>query len=106
MELLIEESEKKVRQMMLEVIQEKRQSVLQELLRALQSNYAEMPGLQAPIYFDYGCNTTFGKFSGANENNMLGDHGAMQPSIHRYRHLCMEKRETHLVLVRYLCPGG
>lgn len=31
-------------------------------------NTAEIPGLQAPIYFDYGCNTTFGKFSGANFN--------------------------------------
>nr|AHF24363.1 maltose O-acetyltransferase [uncultured bacterium Contig575] len=40
----------------------------QELLRELLSNSAEMPGLQAPIYFDYGCNTTFGKFSGANFN--------------------------------------
>ena len=40
------------------------------------------------------------------EDNMVGDHGAMQPSIHQYRHLCMEKRETHVVLVRFLCPGG
>ena len=39
-----------------------------ELLRELLSNSAEMPGLQAPIYFDYGCNTSFGKFSGANFN--------------------------------------
>lgn len=39
-----------------------------ELLQALLPNTAEIPGLQAPIYFDYGCNTTFGKFSGANFN--------------------------------------
>lgn len=37
-----------------------------ELLRALLPNTDAIPGLQAPIYFDYGCNTTFGKFSGAN----------------------------------------
>ena len=39
-----------------------------ELLRELLPNSAEMPGLQAPVWFDYGCNTTFGKFSGANFN--------------------------------------
>lgn len=39
-----------------------------ELLRALLTNTDAIPGLQAPIYFDYGCNTTFGKFSGANFN--------------------------------------
>ena len=43
---------------------EKRAAVLRELL----CNTAELPSLQAPIYFDYGCNTTFGKFSGANFN--------------------------------------
>lgn len=40
----------------------------QELLRALLPNTVESPLLQAPIYFDYGCNTTFGKFSCANFN--------------------------------------
>lgn len=39
-----------------------------ELLRALLPNSAEIPGLQAPVYFDYGCNTTFGQYSGANLN--------------------------------------
>ena len=39
-----------------------------ELLRALLPNSAEIPGLQAPVYFDYGCNTTFGQYSGANFN--------------------------------------
>ena len=37
-----------------------------ELLRALLPNTAELPSLQAPVYFDYGCNTTFG--AGANAN--------------------------------------
>lgn len=39
-----------------------------ELLHALLPNTAAIPSLQAPIYFDYGCNTTFGKFSCANFN--------------------------------------
>lgn len=39
-----------------------------ELLRALLPNSREIPGLQAPVYFDYGCNTDFGRFSGANFN--------------------------------------
>ena len=39
-----------------------------EILRQLLSSSAETPLLQAPIYFDYGCNTHFGKFSGANFN--------------------------------------
>lgn len=43
---------------------EKKEAVLKELL----SNTQNLPSLQAPIYFDYGCNTTFGKFSGANFN--------------------------------------
>lgn len=40
----------------------------QELLRALLPNTAAIPGLQAPVYFDYGCNTTFGQYSGTNFN--------------------------------------
>ena len=44
--------------------QEKRESVLRELL----SNTPNLPSLQAPVYFDYGCNTYFGKFCGANFN--------------------------------------
>ena len=39
-----------------------------ELLRELLPNTAEIPDLQAPVYFDYGFNTSFGKFSGANFN--------------------------------------
>lgn len=38
--------------------------ILQELLSATE----ELPYLQAPVYFDYGCNTFFGKFSSANFN--------------------------------------
>ena len=43
---------------------EKRIAILRELL----PNTPNLPSLQAPVYFDYGCNTTFGKFSGANFN--------------------------------------
>ena len=39
-----------------------------EILKELLPNTREMPGLQAPVYFDYGCNTYFGKCSGANFN--------------------------------------
>lgn len=39
-----------------------------EILRELLSDSEELPGLQAPIFFDYGCNTHFGKCSGANFN--------------------------------------
>lgn len=42
----------------------KRNEILQELL----PNSPNLPSLQAPIYFDYGCNTSFGQFSGANFN--------------------------------------
>ena len=39
-----------------------------QILKELLANTPEIPGLQAPIYFDYGCNTYFGKCSGANFN--------------------------------------
>lgn len=39
-----------------------------EILRQLLPCSEELPLLQAPVYFDYGCNTHFGKFSGANFN--------------------------------------
>lgn len=35
-----------------------------KLLRELLPNSAEMPGLQAPVWFDYGCNTTFASSAG------------------------------------------
>ena len=41
---------------------EKRYKILKELL----PNTLEMPDLQAPVYFDYGFNTYFGKYSGVN----------------------------------------
>ena len=41
---------------------ERREAVLRELL----PNTPFLPALQAPVYFDYGCNTSFGRFSGAN----------------------------------------
>lgn len=41
---------------------EERYKILKELL----PDTTEMPDLQAPVYFDYGCNTYFGKCSGAN----------------------------------------
>lgn len=40
----------------------------EEILRNLLENTHSLPMLQAPVYFDYGCNTYFGKFSGANFN--------------------------------------
>lgn len=39
-----------------------------QILKELLANTPEIPRLQAPIYFDYGCNTYFGKYSGANFN--------------------------------------
>lgn len=43
---------------------QKREEILKELL----CNSLNLPYLQAPIYFDYGCNTTFGKFCYTNFN--------------------------------------
>ena len=43
---------------------EKQREILKELL----PNSPEIPGLQAPVYFDYGCNTYFGKRCGTNFN--------------------------------------
>lgn len=39
-----------------------------EILGSLLSNTPFLPEMQAPIYFDYGCNTTFGKFCSTNFN--------------------------------------
>lgn len=47
---------------------EDEQEIQQEILKDLLCNSQEIPALQAPIYFDYGCNTQFGKFSSANFN--------------------------------------
>ncbi|MBQ2677195.1 MAG: sugar O-acetyltransferase [Clostridia bacterium] len=43
---------------------EKRTAILRDLL----PNTPHLPSLQAPVYFDYGANTYFGKFSGTNFN--------------------------------------
>ncbi|MBE6797266.1 MAG: sugar O-acetyltransferase [Ruminococcaceae bacterium] len=43
---------------------EEREGILRELL----VGSPNLPQMQAPIYFDYGCNTTFGKFCGTNFN--------------------------------------
>ncbi len=43
---------------------EKKSAILRELLSASPN----LPGLQAPVWFDYGCNTTFGPFSETNFN--------------------------------------
>ena len=43
---------------------EKQTALLKELL----CNTPNLPSLQAPIYFDYGCNTSFGKLCVANFN--------------------------------------
>lgn len=40
----------------------------EEILKELLCNSLNLPYLQAPIYFDYGCNTTFGKFCSTNFN--------------------------------------
>ena len=39
-----------------------------EILRKLLPATKQLPYLQAPVYFDYGCNTYFGKYSSANFN--------------------------------------
>lgn len=41
---------------------EKKEEILRELMPATEN----LPALQAPVYFDYGCNTTCGKFVSAN----------------------------------------
>ena len=43
---------------------EKREEVLKELLK----NSENIPAMQAPVYFDYGLNTTFGKYCFTNFN--------------------------------------
>ena len=44
--------------------QEEQMQILRQLLPATE----ELPYLQAPVYFDYGCNTFFGKLSSFNFN--------------------------------------
>ena len=64
---------------------EKRTAILRELL----PNTPNLPSLQAPVYFDYGCNTYFGKFSGTNFNFIcldvcpvhIGDNVLIGPNV-------------------------
>ena len=65
--------------------QEEQAQILRELLPATE----ELPYLQAPVYFDYGCNTFFGRFSSANFNFTcldvgeihIGDHVMIGPNV-------------------------
>ena len=60
-----------------------------KILRKLLPTTEELPYLQAPVYFDYGCNTFFGKFSSANFNFTcldvceihIGDHVMIGPNV-------------------------
>ena len=64
---------------------EERTAVLKELL----PNSPNLPSLQAPVWFDYGCNTSFGICSGANFNFTcldvcpvkIGDNVMMGPNV-------------------------
>ena len=81
--------------------QEKQAQILRELLPATE----ELPYLQAPVYFDYGCNTFFGRFSSANFNFTcldvceihIGDNVMIGPNAVSYTHL--RDHETVLDLV-------
>ena len=42
--------------------------IREAILKALLPNTPNLPALQAPVYFDYGCNTSFGRFCNANFN--------------------------------------
>ena len=60
-----------------------------EILKELLPNTQEMPELQAPVYFDYGCNTYFGKHSSVNFNFTcldvcpvsIGDNALIGPNV-------------------------
>ena len=65
--------------------QEEQVQILRKLLPATE----ELPYLQAPVYFDYGCNTFFGKFSSANFNVTLAT--PMHPLLPEERNI--RKRE-------------
>ena len=41
---------------------------IEAILKELLPNSENLPAMQAPIYFDYGCNTRFGKFCATNFN--------------------------------------
>lgn len=60
-----------------------------KILRKLLPTTEELPYLQAPVYFDYGCNTFFGKLSSVNFNFTcldvceihIGDHVMIGPNV-------------------------
>ena len=60
-----------------------------DIARITANNRGSFPYLQAPVYFDYGCNTFFGKFSSANFNFTcldvceihIGDHVMIGPNV-------------------------
>lgn len=64
---------------------EKQQAILRELL----PNTSHLPSLQAPVYFDYGCNTEFGTFCDVNFNFTcldvcpvrIGDNAFIGPNV-------------------------
>ena len=97
-----------------------------EILRKLLPATKQFPYLQAPVYFDYGCNTYFGKYSSANfnftcldvcevhigDNVMIGPNVTlatpMHPLLPEERNI--QKREdgkqTHLHLLGQRKPCG
>ena len=64
---------------------ERRDAILTELM----PNTARLPSLQAPIYFDYGCNTSFGEYCDVNFNFTcldvcpvhIGDNAFIGPNV-------------------------
>ena len=55
-----------------------------EILRKLLPATKQFPYLQAPVYFDYGCNTFFGKYSFVNFN------------FSPYRGQCDDRAKCHI----------
>ena len=49
-------------------IDEDEVEIKEAILKELLPNSKNLPGMQAPVYFDYGCNTSFGKFCSTNFN--------------------------------------
>ena len=106
--------------------QEEQAQILRKLLPATE----ELPYLQAPVYFDYGCNTYFGKFSSANfnftcldvceihigDNVMIGPNVTLATPMHpllpeavSYTHLDVYKRQILqclLVIINHEITGN
>ena len=70
-------------------IDEDETALREAALRALLPNSPNLPNLQAPVYFDYGCNTFFGRFCSANFNFVcldvcpvhIGDNVMIGPNV-------------------------